>query len=71
LESGLDAVVVERGRLLRRRPDAYANSGSYAYAGANSYADAESGHGMQRDSDLDRDRDLYRRTARKLERLHL
>jgi hypothetical protein len=77
LDSSLDAVVVAHGRLVRRRPHAHSssNSDAHSYSRANSNSDAESnsnsGHRMQRDSDLDRDRDLYRRAARKLQRLHL
>jgi hypothetical protein len=73
LDSGLDAVVVAHGRLVRRRPHAHSssNSDAHSYSRANSNSDAEPGHRMQRDSDLDRDRDLYRRAARELQRLHL
>ena len=60
------------GRIVRRRPDAYAYSNSRADANAESNSDAdthaESRHGMQWGPDLDRGRDIYRRPARESER---
>jgi hypothetical protein len=66
LDSGLDAVVVAHGRLLRRRADAHtkSNTDSKSKSNTDSYANAESRRRMQRDSNLDRDCDFYRRATR-------
>jgi len=78
LESGIDSVFVENGRILRPRPDAnayspFSHTDTYAYSPPHTDANtnAESRPGMQRDSDLDSERDLHWRPAREPERLHL
>jgi hypothetical protein len=71
LESGLDAVAVDNGRLVYYQPDAHSyspTSHTDADSYSNSGADANSKPGMQWGSDLDCDCDLYGRPAREPER---